>query len=60
MGRSYTVADLLTADLLAPQLPTPVSLATLSIEGALPGLVGGMECGVGLLQLVCVSSICVC
>ncbi len=34
--------------------PTPVSLASLSMEAA-PGLVGGMECGVGHLQHVKVS-----
>ncbi len=37
--------------------PTPVTLATLSMEAAPPGLVGVMECGVGQLQCVCISGI---
>ena len=37
--------------------PTPVTLATLSMEAAPPGLVGVMECGVGQLQRVSVSGI---
>ncbi len=54
MGRSPTVMDLLTADQWILWPPTPVALATLSME-AIPGLVGVMECGVGQLQLVSVS-----
>ena len=54
MGSSTMVVDPLTADQCPLWPPTPVTLATLSMEAA-PGLVGVMECGVGLLQLVCVS-----
>ena len=50
-----TLVDLLTTDLLIPLLPSLVTMATLSLEAALPGLVGVMECGVGLLLGVSVS-----
>ena len=46
--------DPLTADQWTLWPPTPVTLATLSMEAA-PGLVGVMECGVGQLKLVKVS-----
>ncbi len=45
----------LTADQWALWPPTPVTLATLSVETP-PGLVGVQECGVGQLQLVKVRS----
>ncbi len=48
------LVDPLTTDQWALWPPTPVTLATLSMEAA-PGLVGVMECGVGQLQLVSVS-----
>ncbi len=48
------VLDQLTADQWTLWPPTPVTLATLSME-APPGLVGVMECGMGQLHLVCVS-----
>ena len=48
------VLDPLTADQWALWPPTPVTLATLSMEAA-PGLVGVMECGEGQLQFVSVS-----
>ena len=48
------VLDPLTADQRALWPGTPVTLATLSMEAAPSGLVG-VECGVGLLQCVCVS-----
>ncbi len=48
------VVDPLTTDQWTLWLPTPVTLATLSLEVP-PGLVGVMECGVGQLQFVCVS-----
>ena len=41
----------LTTDQWTLWPPTPVTLATLSME-ATPGLVGVMECGVGHLQSV--------
>ena len=44
----------LTIDQWPLWLPTPVTLATLSMEAA-PGLVGVMECGVGHFQYVNVS-----
>ena len=51
---TMVVLDPLTTDQWTLWPPTPVTLATLSMEAA-PGLVGVMECGVGLLQLVSVS-----
>ncbi len=48
------MVDQLTTDQWVLQLITPVTLATLSMEVP-PVLVGVMECGVGLLQLVSVS-----
>ncbi len=50
------VLDPLAADQWTLWPPTPVTLASLSMESAAaPGLVGVMECGVGLLQFVSVS-----
>ena len=49
------VLDPLTADQWTLWPPTSVTLATLSMEAAPPGLVGVMECGVGQLQFVSVS-----
>ena len=46
--------NLLTLDQWPLWLPTPVTLATLSMEAA-PGLVEVMECGVGHLQYASVS-----
>ncbi len=51
-----TRLDLLTADLLIALLPSFVTMATLSLEAAAPGLVRVMECGVGQLQHVSVSA----
>ncbi len=56
MGTSTMVVDPLTTDLKALWPPTPVTLATLSMEAPPPGLVGVMECGVGQLQCVRVSA----
>ncbi len=50
------VLDPLTADQRTLWPPTPVTLATLSMEAA-PGLVGAMECGVDRIRLVKVSSV---
>ncbi len=56
MGTLTMVVNLLTADQWALWPPTPVTLATLLMEGA-PGLVRVMECGVlSHLQLVSVSA----
>ncbi len=46
--------DPLTADQWALWPPTPVTLASLSMK-SVQGLVGVMECGVGLLLIVSVS-----
>ncbi len=51
---TMVVLDPLTTDQWTLWPLTPVSLATLSME-APPGLVGVVECGVGLLQCVGVS-----
>ena len=51
------LVGLLTTDQWVLQAPTPVTLATLSMEAPPTGLVGVMECGVGQLQLVSVSGI---
>ena len=51
---TMVVLDPLTADTWTLWPPTPVTLATLSMEVP-PGLVGVMECGVGQLQLVSVN-----
>ncbi len=48
------VVDPLTADQWTLWSPTPITLATLSMEAA-PGLVGAMECGVDRIQLVSAS-----
>ena len=54
---TMVVVDPLTADQWTLWPPTPVPLATLSVESAAPpGLVGVMDCGVGHLQLVSVSA----
>ncbi len=50
------VLDPLTADQWTLWPPTPVTLATLSLETS-PGLVGVIDCGLGYLQLVKVSSV---
>ncbi len=50
------LVDPLTTDQWVLQPDTPVTLASLSMEAA-PGLVGVMECGVGQLQIVKVSSV---
>ncbi len=56
MGTLTMVVDPLTADQWALWPPTPVTLASLSLETSPPGLaVRVMECGVGQLQLVKVS-----
>ena len=49
------VLDPLTADTWTLWPPTPVTLASLSMEAIPPGLVGVIECGVGQLQCVSVS-----
>ncbi len=54
MEWSATIWGLLVWDQWTLWPPTPVTLATLSMEAA-PGLVGVMECGVGQLLLVKVS-----
>ncbi len=51
---TMVVLDPLTTDQWTLWPPTPVTLATLSVETP-PGLVGVVECGVGHLQFVSVS-----
>ncbi len=53
---TMVVLDPLTTDQWTLWPPTPVTLATLSVEVP-PGLVGVMECGVGQIHLVKVSGI---
>ncbi len=55
MEWSATIWGLLVRDQWTLWPPTPVTLATLSMEAVPPGLVGVMECGVGLLLGVSVS-----
>ncbi len=54
MEWSATIWGLLVQDQWTLWPPTPVTLATISMESP-PGLVGVMECGVGQLQFVSVS-----
>ena len=57
MGWLCTVLDPLTTDLSALVLYTPASMATLSLEGTLPGSVWVEGAGMGHLQLVKVNSV---